>query len=432
MTKPSADPQKTRDFAITVVKQLQGAGYQALWAGGCVRDELLGRQPTDYDVATDATPDQIRLVFGRRRTLSIGAAFGVIIVIGPKDAGQVDVATFRKDAEYSDGRRPDSVAFSSPEEDALRRDFTINGLFRDPIDDKIIDFVAGLDDLKQGVLRAIGDPYQRIAEDKLRMLRAIRFATTTGFELDLATLRAIQSQPENILVVSWERISIEMRRMLVHPNRASGLRLLRGSGLLFHILPLTQSLVAEQDNAPSRWDVALQVLDRLDSPKLPQVLTALLREVDSNNRPLTKQLASVCRQWKLPNDETDRTVWFVKHLDEILNATSVPWPTIQRILVAPGAADLLLLAESVSNVCNMGATSVEFCREKLALPAAILNPTPLINGNDLIKHGIPSGRAFSDLLRAARDAQLEGHIHNQQQALALIDDRWQAIQNGPE
>src|SRR5688572_4921449 len=182
------DPVRQRAFALEIVEKLRAAGFEALWAGGCVRDELLGLTPKDYDVATSAMPDQIRDVFGRRRTLPIGAAFGVITVLGPRAAGQVEVATFRTDAAYSDGRRPDSVTFTDAEHDAQRRDFTINGLFYDPIEGKVVDFVGGQEDLKRGTIRAIGDPRLRIAEDKLRMLRAVRFAATFNFAIDPDTM----------------------------------------------------------------------------------------------------------------------------------------------------------------------------------------------------------------------------------------------------
>ena len=200
-------PQKQRDFAEEVVRKLQSAQFQAYWAGGCVRDQLLGRVPKDYDVATNAQPEQIREVFGRRRTLAIGAAFGVITVLGPKPAGQVDVATFRRDAHYSDGRHPDSVTFSSAEEDASRRDFTVKGLFFDPLSETVIDYVGGQEDLRGRVVRAIGDPQARLAEDKLRMLRAVRFAAVLDFQLDRATLEAITAMADQLPAVSPERIA---------------------------------------------------------------------------------------------------------------------------------------------------------------------------------------------------------------------------------
>src|SRR3954463_16298353 len=172
------DPARQRAFALEIAKKLRTAGFEALWAGGCVRDELLGLTPKDYDVATSAKPDQIRDLFGRRRTLPIGASFGVITVLGPQGAGQIEVATFRTDAQYSDGRHPDSVTFTTAEHDAQRRDFTINGLFYDPIANQVVDFVGGQADLERRTIRAIGDPRSRIGEDKLRMLRAVRFAAS--------------------------------------------------------------------------------------------------------------------------------------------------------------------------------------------------------------------------------------------------------------
>jgi poly(A) polymerase len=191
-----------RDLALDVVRRLRAAGFEALWAGGCVRDQILGIPPKDYDVATSAEPEQVRDVFGRRKTLAIGQSFGVITVVGPRGSGQIDVATFRRDAAYSDGRHPDQVTFTTAEQDALRRDFTINGLFYDPIESRVIDYVGGQEDLREGIVRAIGDPRERIAEDKLRMLRAVRFAARFDFALDERTLTAVQEQAHELVIVS--------------------------------------------------------------------------------------------------------------------------------------------------------------------------------------------------------------------------------------
>src|SRR6478609_9961704 len=221
-----------REFAIDVVRRLRAAGFEALWAGGCVRDELLGLPPRDYDVATSAKPDQIRDLFGHRRTLPIGASFGVITVLGPRAAGQIEVATFRTDATYSDGRHPDSVTFTTAEHDAQRRDFTINGLFYDPVAKQVVDYVGGQQDLKDHILRAIGDPRLRLSEDKLRMLRAVRFAAAFNFTVDPDTLLAIQKLAPEINSVSAERVGSEIRRMLVDPNRAIALSLLGETNLL--------------------------------------------------------------------------------------------------------------------------------------------------------------------------------------------------------
>ncbi len=196
------DVEQQRQFAVAVVQQLRSTGFEAYWAGGCVRDQLLGRTPKDYDVATNATPPEIRDVFGRRRTLAIGAAFGVVTVLGPPGAGPIEVATFRRDDGYSDGRHPDTVTFTSAEEDALRRDFTVNGLFYDPVDEQVIDYVGGREDIERQVLRAIGDPKDRFTEDKLRMLRAVRLTSTLAFALDAPTVEAIQEMAGEISVVT--------------------------------------------------------------------------------------------------------------------------------------------------------------------------------------------------------------------------------------
>src|SRR5262249_50574556 len=195
-----------REFAISVVRRLQEAGHQALWAGGCVRDELLGLAPKDYDVATDARPEEVRRLF--KRTIAVGASFGVVEVLGQRPL-KVQVATFRSDISYSDGRHPDAVVFSTARDDAVRRDFTINGMFFDPLGNQLIDYVGGQADLQAKVLRAIGDPATRIAEDKLRMLRAVRIAARFELTIDPATFAAIRTMADQITVVSAERIAEE-------------------------------------------------------------------------------------------------------------------------------------------------------------------------------------------------------------------------------
>ena len=254
-------PMNSRAFAIEVVQQLQQAGYQALWAGGCVRDQLLGLTPKDYDVATAATPDQVRDVFGHKRTLAIGASFGVITVLGPRSADPIEVATFRRDGGYSDGRRPDAVEYTDAKEDALRRDFTINGMFYDPAADQVIDFVGGQEDLAAKRIRAIGVADQRIEEDKLRMLRGVRFAAKHRFEIEDCTLQAIQRRATEISVVSKERIGAEMQRMLADPNRATAVKLLRETKLLAEVIPEGQLLYASED----QWQQTLTQLEVLQT-----------------------------------------------------------------------------------------------------------------------------------------------------------------------
>ncbi len=406
-------PAEQRKFAVEVVRRLRTAGFEAYWAGGCVRDQLLGTTPKDYDVATDATPPQIRKLFGKRRTLAIGAAFGVITVLGPKPAGQIEVATFRRDAAYTDGRHPDRVTFSTAREDASRRDFTINGVFYDPIEDRVLDFVGGQEDLKRGVIRAIGDPHERFAEDKLRMLRAVRFAATFRFPLDDDTLAAIRRMADQITVVSPERIATEMRRLLVAPARCAGVRLLVDSGLDEPILP---EIVPADAAGARRLDHALAVLDRLVEPNFPLALAALLHPmVDA---PRAKRLG---RRWRLANHETHRTAWLIANHAALDRARSQPWSRVQPILIADGIRDLLALAEAIALTTSRDTGDVAWCRGKLTLSREVLDPPPLVTGNDLIRHGVRPGPLFSVFLRRVRDAQLDGHIHTAAEALALVD-----------
>src|SRR5437762_666671 len=258
-----------RDFAIDVVRRLQGAGYQALWAGGCVRDELLGLLPKDYDVATDATPEQVQQLF--RRTVAVGASFGVIEVLGPRqqhDYLKVEVATFRSDVSYSDGRHPDAVVFASAREDALRRDFTINGMFFDPLKSELIDYVGGAADLSDRTLRAIGTPAARFQEDKLRLLRAVRIAARFGLTIEPATAAAVKVMAGALPVVSAERIAKELRQVLTHPERARGMNLMLDLGLAKSILPELVPMKGLPQGFPGAptgdlWDHVLAVLNWL-------------------------------------------------------------------------------------------------------------------------------------------------------------------------
>lgn len=412
------EPQKQAVFAVHVVRALRDAGYEALWAGGCVRDQLLGHTPKDYDVATSALPDQVRELFGRRRTLSVGAAFGVILVLGPRGAGQIDVATFREDDAYSDGRRPDSVTFTSAEHDAQRRDFTINGLFFDPLDRRVIDYVGGQPDLEKRIVRAIGEPRIRFTEDKLRMLRAVRFAATLRFTIEAETLRAIREMAPNIKQVSDERIGEELRRMLLSPNRASALELLRETWLLEALLPeIAPSLEtgrakADADGSPP-WRRLLEVCSRLLDPTLPVVLAAVLHIA---NRP--DALVRLTKDLRLSNKEAERTGWLLEHVELIAQATTAPWARLQPVLIHSGAGELLTLYEALTSADD---PNVLFCREKLDLQPHELDPPPLLTGEDLIAHGLTPGPKFQALLEQVRTAQLHEEISTRQQALALVD-----------
>ena len=427
---PPIDPVKARQFAIRTVSQLRDAGYEALWAGGCVRDMLMDREPKDYDVATSAHPDQIREVFGLRHTLAIGASFGVIAVLGPHGAGQIDVATFRRDAHYSDGRHPDSVTFCSAEEDAQRRDFTINGLFYDPMNLRVIDYVGGQQDLAGGLIRAIGDPAARFQEDRLRVLRAVRFATTLNFQVDAQTLRAVQQFADQIRVVSAERITEEMRRTLVDPRRRRGLELLRTTGLLHEILPQASGVIPRNDPsdqvADIQWQRTLQIAERLQTTSFAAAMAVLLREIYCSQDRRSSDLESVGRQWRISNDDIQGIIFCLQQESMIRTAPTIHWPKLQRVLTDERIELLLSYAEAVASIVDGNVAAIEFCRERLRWAPEKLDPGPLVSGYDLGAVGIPRGPIYKQLLEGVREAQLLGELTNKEQALDWIRAQWAA------
>jgi poly(A) polymerase len=404
--------QEQRRFALEIVRRLRAAGFEAYWAGGCVRDELLGRTAKDYDVATSAAPAEVRELFGHRRTLAIGAAFGVITVKGPRPAGMVEVATFRQDAGYSDGRHPDHVTFSSAREDALRRDFTINGLFFDPVESRVIDYVGGQEDIMRRLVRAIGQPEQRFGEDKLRMLRAVRFSATFDFALEEATANAIRRMAGQITVVSPERIAQEMRRVLVVPGAATAVRLLIETRLAEVVLP---EIVPSDDEGRRRLDRAVEILQRLREPGFPLALAVVVGEmVDAEG---VRQIGA---RWRLSNKEIDRAAWLVEHRTALVGARTTKWSVLQPLLIADGAEDLIAQHEAAS---PEGSEEAAWCRQLLAQPREVLDPPPLLTGDDLREQGIPPGPIYRPLLEKLRAAQLDGQIYTKQDALELAA-RW--------
>lgn len=429
---PALNPDRQREFAVEVVRQLKEAGFTALWAGGCVRDLLLGKTPKDYDVATDATPDQVRKVFRGRKTLDVGASFGVIIVVGSKRAGAVEVATFRSDGSYSDGRRPDSVTFSSPEEDAQRRDFTINGMFFDPLEQKVFDFVGGERDLSQGYVRAIGSPHDRMREDKLRMLRAVRFTAQLEFGLARATKAAVIEMAPEIHVVSAERIAAELRRMLTDRHRHIAIALANEVGLLREILPEVEMQGSGEDSPDTEDQKPQQVLATsenlspqlsalrlLQEPSFELAFAMLLRDVSN--------VEAICRRLKLSNNELDRTAWLVRNQDALREAERLSLARLKRLLSHPFRDDLLALTRATLLAEQAELHPVLFCERFLeTTPAKVLNPSPLVTGDDLIALGLKPGPQFKQLLEEARDAQLNGELADRDVALEWVRQRMSA------
>jgi poly(A) polymerase len=424
--------QVQRQFAVELVERLTAAGFQAVLAGGCVRDELLGRVPDDYDIATSATPEQVQELFGRQRTLAIGAAFGVIAVLGPRGCKPVEIATFRRDETYSDGRHPDAVQFSSDRDDALRRDFTINGLFYDPLQDKILDYVGGADDLARRLVRAIGDPIARFREDHLRMLRAIRFTVRLDFQLDPATLQAIRLLAARIVDVSAERIAQELRLMWSHRPASAATQWLHTSGLLAHVWPelgLAANLAG--DAAPFTpsvppWTAALDVLQRLERPQLPLVVAVLAHHaLPTGPEAWREQAERIGRRWRLARDEVEQIDWLGRHQGLILQAHQQPWPRVQRVLIDSRIQPLLDWCRAELLTTGRPMDAVQFCEERLKWPEQDLNPPPLVTGQDLLDYSIPRGPWYKRMLDQLRDEQLMGQLTNKSAARERMAELWQ-------
>jgi tRNA nucleotidyltransferase/poly(A) polymerase len=433
-----------REFAISVVRQLQEAGHQALWAGGCVRDELLGLAPRDYDVATTAKPEEVRRLF--RRTVAVGASFGVVEVLGPRDYPDpltVEVATFRADVCYSDGRHPDQVVFASAREDALRRDFTINGMFFDPLQGELVDYVNGQADLHARILRAIGNPELRFTEDKLRLLRAVRIAARFQFEVEPATRTAIQKMANTIAVVSAERIANEFRQIVVDPERVRGLQLLLELGLASTIVPELvpmRGLPQGLPQAPSGdlWDHVMRVLALLGpEPSFPLAMAALLHDV---GKPRTvvrtadrytfyfhehvgcRLADEICQRLKLSNAERERITWLVEKHQILADARTMRTSKLKTILVHPGIRELLDLHRADALASSHSTAHVDYCELLLReWTGEELDPPPLLTGHDLMRHGLPQGPLYKHLIDAVRAAQLDGAITTTKEALNLVD-----------
>lgn len=421
----AADPK--REFAVEVVRTLQDAGFRALWAGGCVRDLLLGRPPEDFDVATSARPEEVQKLFGPKRTLAIGASFGVILVHGPRrsPAGDVEVATFRTEGPYLDGRRPEKVTFATAEEDAHRRDFTINGMFYDPLLEQVFDYVGGRDDLARKIVRAIGDPLARFREDKLRMLRAVRIVARFDFDLDPHTAEAVRAMSAEILVVSHERISQELKKMLLSPRRRRAVELAQNLQLLTVILPELAPVVATGDAlaGQNRWHATLQTLESLIDPRFELALAATLHEVafDSTDSEAAGLVEQICRRLKLSNEECHDVSWLIEHRHALQGAPTWPLHRLKRLLAERLIAELLALARAWVTACGTESTNVAFCEDYLqTTPMHVINPPPLISGKELHQLGLVPSPRFRELLEIVRDAQLDVVIHTREEALALV------------
>ncbi len=435
------DSGPARSSALHVARALRASGFQAFFAGGCVRDALLGRTPQDYDVATDADPDAVQRLF--RRTVAVGARFGVVVVL---DGGEpVEVATFREDVGHADGRRPDAVRFTDAKGDVLRRDFTVNGLLEDPETGEVVDYVGGRADLAARTLRAIGDPARRFEEDRLRMLRAVRFSAELGFAIEPATARAVREAAPAITSVSWERIAEEIGRILTSPHPRKGLETLDDLGLMDPILPEMTKLKGVEQPVQYHpegdvWIHTLMLFDHLPAaPSRELAWGALLHDIakprtfkrapdrirfDGHDVLGARMAEAVCRRFRLSNASTDRIVWLVRTHLYFKDLPQMRPAKVRRFLTEPGFPEALDMhyADCMASHGNLELHA--FCKARLAEYAREpARPAPLLTGNDLIALGLAPSPAFKEILESALDEQLEGKIRTREEALAWAKGR---------
>jgi poly(A) polymerase len=456
-----------KDFAISIVGTLRERGHKAFLVGGCVRDLLLGREPADYDVTTDATPNEVMRIFPE--TYAVGAQFGVVLVPLPeaeqqlvprirpdfaercadyarddRSVGVVEVATFRSDIGYSDGRHPDEVRFTGdPKEDVERRDFTINGLLLDPATNEVLDFVGGRKDLDSGIIRTIGDPERRFAEDKLRMLRGVRFAARFGYAIEPETFQAIKNLAPQTNQVSRERVRDELSKMLIEGHARQAFLLLDKTGLLHEVLPEIEAMkgVEQPPQFHPEGDVFVHTMLLLEKLPHPCPITlawgALLHDV---GKPATFRVApdrirfdghvdvgvkiaeEICRHLRFSNDDTEQILALVKNHMRFAYVQQMNESTFKRFVRMPGFDEHLQLHRLDSLASHGNLASYDFTLEKIAAtPPATIHPAPLINGDDLITLGYKPGPQFKRILSAVEDGQLEGRLRSREEALAFVD-----------
>jgi len=461
-----------KDAAISVIRTLREHGHQAYLVGGCVRDLLLQRQPADYDVSTDATPREVMRIFPE--TYAVGAQFGVVLVPfngltaldlehqaqqdeTPVEAAKhhaVEVATFRCDGLYSDGRHPDAVRFSkTAEEDVQRRDFTINGLLLDPLaNDQVIDYVGGRADLDAGIIRTIGDPERRFSEDKLRMLRAIRFAARFEYRVDAVTFAAIQRLAPQIHQVSRERIREELTKMLTEGHAKRAFELLDESTLLHEVLPEIEKMkgVQQPPEYHPEGDVFVHTLLLLEKlpPHASRTLAwgSLLHDV---GKPPTFRVApdrirfdghvevgvamarDICQRLRMSNDDTEQILALVDNHMRFADTPRMKESTLKRFMRLPNFPEHLALHRLDCLSSHADLSLYDFVSKKMAeTPAEEIRPTPLVKGDDLIALGHTPGPRFREILSAVEDQQLEGSLTTREAALDFVRQNFPVSEGG--
>jgi len=435
-----------RAEAERIVRTLRGAGYEAYFAGGCVRDMVMGREPSDYDIATSARPEDVARLF--LRAYEVGAKFGVVVVHG--DTADFEVATFRAEAEYSDGRHPDRVKFSTAREDVLRRDFTINGMFFDPVSGEVLDWVGGREDIRLRRIRTIGEPERRFAEDHLRILRAVRFACRFGFSVEPETYRAMAASARALERVSAERVREELVRILTGPNAGRALRLMHDCGILAVILPEVEEMCGVEQPAEFHpegdvFEHTCRMFDLAREPSPELAMGILLHDVgkpctqtfrerirfDDHDREGALRTKEICRRLRFSNEETAHITSLVANHMRILSAKEMRLSTLKRLLALPRFEEHLEL-HRLDCLASHGKLDVyEFLRDRMqTLRREEIAPAPLVTGHDLIALGYRPGPLFGRILSAVREEQLDGRLDSREAALKWIRERWPPDERG--
>ncbi|MFO0839309.1 MAG: CCA tRNA nucleotidyltransferase [Phycisphaerae bacterium] len=391
--------------AVEIVRALAAHGCEALLAGGCVRDLLRGEAPADYDVATNALPNRVAAIFPGARM--VGAKFGVVLV--QRKGRWIEVATFRSDGAYEDGRRPASVTFGDARNDASRRDFTVNGMFLDPLSMTVIDYVGGRDDLRAKTLRAIGDPTARFEEDHLRLLRGVRFAARLGFEIEPQTWSGLIAAAPMLPTISAERVREELAKMLSHASRATAAELMRRAGLLVFLWP----------GAAWSEDQSREAVDRLrDLPTDASFETALAEWLA--DRPAT-DVNSICHALACSNQQRDTVVWLVEHQNDLVEPDRPTLAHLKRLLAGPAFHGLRQLASSrIAATPDANRRQAALAARIEAIPADAIRPPPLVTGEDLLARGIPAGPLYKRVLDALYTMQLDERLTTREAALEAL------------
>ncbi len=429
-----------REDAERIVRTLRDAGHEAYFAGGCVRDMVMGLEPHDYDVATSAKPDEVRALFPR--TAAVGAQFGVVVV--RTESGNFEVATFRSEARYSDGRHPEEVRFCSAREDVRRRDFTINGMLYDPVEKTVLDWVGGRQDLERRTVRTIGEPDQRFEEDRLRLLRAVRFATRLGYSIEEKTYAGLCRFAPHIGGVSSERLRDELVTILTGPNAGRGVRLMHDIGLLPHMLAEVDAL-AGVDQPPQfhpEGDVLEHTCLMLDSARDPSpelAMAILLHDVgkpqtktfrdrirfDEHDRAGEEMARRICRRLRFSNDQVEQVGSLVGTHMRFMMAPRMKQSTLKRLLALPRFEEHLELHRLDCLASHGKLDNYDFLQRKMAeLSREEIEPPRLVTGRDLIEMGYTPGPDFRRILTAVRDEQLEDRLHTKGEALHWIRERF--------